>query len=187
MIFARKQSRFDFCLRFDICTDSDILIINIIDKTNSFSKTIQLINIYNERLLKEDYNKYIVNRKLHEIISNKNAILCGDLNAHHSWWNSTITNPKNANKLINWLEKYEFNLLNKPNQQTCTKLNTLIINLTFAFKNLNNKLHIFWEISEKNSGSNYIIIQFTIHIDDENLVENPLYNNQYNFNKVDWK
>ncbi len=177
MIFARKQSRFDFCLRFDICTDSDILIIDIIDKTNSFSETIQLINIYNERSLKEDCNEYTIKRKLHEIIPDKNAILCGDLNAHHSWWNSTITNPKNANKLIDWLEKYEFDLLNEPDQQTCTRSNTSIINLTFASKNLNNKLHIFWEISEKNSGSDHMIIQFTIHIDDGNLVENPLYNN----------
>ena len=32
-----------------------------------------------------------------------------------------------------------------------------------------------------------MIIQFTIHIDDGNLVENPLYNNQYNFDKADWK
>ncbi len=114
MIFARKQSRFDFCLRSDICTDNDVLIIDIIDKTNSYLETIQLINIYNEKSLKEDYTKYIVKRKLHEIISNKNTILCGDLNAHHSWWNSTITNSKNANDLIDWLEKYDFDLLNKP-------------------------------------------------------------------------
>ncbi len=32
-----------------------------------------------------------------------------------------------------------------------------------------------------------MIIQFTIYIDNENLIENPLYNNQYNFDKVDWK
>ena len=84
MIFARKQSRYDFCLRSDICTDSDILVIDITDKTNSFSQIIQLINIYNEKSLKEDCNEYIVQRKLHQIISNKNIILCGDLNAHHS-------------------------------------------------------------------------------------------------------
>src|SRR5436190_18243892 len=84
MIFARKQSRFDFCLRSDIYTDSDILIIDIIDKINNFSETIQIINIYNKKSLKDDYNEYTVNRKLHEIVSNKNTILCGDLNAHHS-------------------------------------------------------------------------------------------------------
>src|SRR5204862_1717694 len=50
-----------------------------------------------------------------------------------------------------------------------------------------NKLHIFWEISEQTAGSDHVIIQFTIHIDNGNLVENPLYSNQYNFDKADWK
>ena len=40
MIFARKQSRFNFCIKSDICTDSDILILDITDKTRSFSETI---------------------------------------------------------------------------------------------------------------------------------------------------
>ena len=50
-----------------------------------------------------------------------------------------------------------------------------------------NKLHIFWEISKQTAGLDHVIIQFTIHIDNGNLVENPLYSNQYNFDKADWK
>ena len=84
IIFAKKQSRFDFCLRLDICTNNDILIINIINKINSYSETIQLINIYNEKSLLKDCNEYIIKRKLHQITFNKNIILCEDLNAHHS-------------------------------------------------------------------------------------------------------
>ena len=42
-----------------------------------------------------------------------------------------------------------------------------------------------WEISEKASGLDHAIIQFSVHIDNGNLVENPLYSNQYNFKKVD--
>ena len=148
MIFARKQSRFDFCLRSDICTDNDILIIDIIDKTNKFTDTIQLINIYNEKSLKENCNEYTVQRKLHQITPHKNTILCGDLNAHHSWWNSNITTSKNAENLVNWLDKYNFELLNKPDLQTCFRLNTSVINLTFTTKNLNNKLNLVWEISK---------------------------------------
>ena len=78
----------------------------------------------------------------------KNIILCGDLNVHHSWWNSTVTNFKNTDNLIDWLNNYEFELLNEPDQQTCYKSNNSIIDLAFASKNLINKLHIFWEISE---------------------------------------
>ena len=40
IIFARKQSRYQFCLRSDLCSDSDLLIIDITDKTKSFSETI---------------------------------------------------------------------------------------------------------------------------------------------------
>ena len=117
----------------------------------------------------------------------KNTILCGDLNAHHSWWNSAITNSKNADKLIDWLDNYDFELLNEPDQQTCYRSENSIIDLTFASKNLMNKLHIFWEISEQTAGSDHVIIQFTIHINNGNLVENLLYSNQYNFDKADWK
>jgi len=44
-----------------------------------------------------------------------------------------------------------------------------------------------WEISEKASGSDHAMIQFSIYIDNGILVENPLYSNQYNFEKADWK
>jgi hypothetical protein len=100
MIFARKQSRYDFCMRTDIYIDNNILIIDIIDKTKAYSETIQIINIYNEKSLKEDCNEYIVQRKLNQIISYKNTILCEDLNVYYLWWNSSITNSKNADHLI---------------------------------------------------------------------------------------
>ena len=52
-------------MRLDIYLDNNILIIDIIDKINKFSDTIQLINIYNKKLLKENYNKYIIQKKLY--------------------------------------------------------------------------------------------------------------------------
>ena len=109
------------------------------------------------------------------------------LHAYYSWWNSNITTAKNAEKLVDWLDKYNFELLNEPDLQTCYKSNTSVIDLTLVTKNLNNKLNLMWEISEKASGSDHAIIQFSVYIDNGNLVENPLYSNQYNFEKVDWK
>jgi hypothetical protein len=188
MIFARKQSRFDFCLRSDLCLDNDCLIIDISDKTKSFSETIRLINIYNEKSLQENCNEYTVQRLLHQIIPHKYTIFSGDLNAHHSWWNSSITNANIRTKdLINWLEKYEFELLNEPDQQTCTRSDTSVIDLAFVTKNLN-QMSIEWEISEQIvTSSDHEAIQFSINIDSGNLVENPLYKSQYNFEKADWK
>src|SRR5438045_1359441 len=43
MIFAKKNSRYQFCQR------SDILVIDINDFLNSDAEIIQLINVYNEK------------------------------------------------------------------------------------------------------------------------------------------
>jgi Endonuclease-reverse transcriptase len=128
-----------------------------------------------------------VQRLLNQINPYKNTIFCGDLNAYHSWWNSSVTGNNNTRTqdLINWLEKYEFELLNNPDQQTCNRSDNSIIDLTFVTKNLN-ELLINWEISnELKTGSDHEIILFSINIDNGNLVENPLYNSQYNFKKAD--
>ena len=92
-----------------------------------------------------------------------------------------------ASELVNWLEKYDFELLNESDISTCNRSNNSIIDLTFTTKKLNNML-INWEINEdKVTGSDHETILFSINIDSGNLIENPVYNNQYNFEKADWK
>ena len=45
-----------------------------------------------------------------------------------------------------------------------------------------------WEIDkDKVSDSDHELILFSINIDSDNLVENSIYNSQYNFEKADWK
>jgi len=57
IIFAKKNSRFQFYQRLNICSDTDILVIDINDTLNSNTEVIQLINIYNEKSLSENNNK----------------------------------------------------------------------------------------------------------------------------------
>src|SRR5216117_1075515 len=57
MIFAKKSSRFQFCQKSDICSDTDMIIIDINDSLNSETEVIQLINIYNEKSLTENNNE----------------------------------------------------------------------------------------------------------------------------------
>ena len=57
MIFAKKSSRFQFCQKSDICSNTDIIIIDINDSLNSETEVIQLINIYNEKSLTENNNE----------------------------------------------------------------------------------------------------------------------------------
>src|SRR5216117_1054974 len=84
MIFAKKSSRFQFYQRSDICSDTDIIIIDINNSLNSETEVIQLINIYNEKSLAENNNEWTVKRSLQNIIPAKNTIICGDFNSHHS-------------------------------------------------------------------------------------------------------
>ncbi len=47
---------------------------------------------------------------------------------------------------------------------------------------------INWETNkDKVTDSDHETILFSINIDSDNLVENSIYNNQYNFEKADWK
>ena len=84
MIFAKKDSRFQFYQRLDICFDIDILIIDINDSQNTKAEVIQLINIYNEKSLTENSNEWIVKKSLKNIIPHSNTIICEDFNSYHS-------------------------------------------------------------------------------------------------------
>jgi len=91
IIFAKKISRFQFCQKSDLYSDTDMLIIDINDSLNSNTEVIQLINVYNEKSLSENNNEWTVKRSLQNIIPAKNTIVCGDFNAHYSWWNSAVS------------------------------------------------------------------------------------------------
>jgi hypothetical protein len=98
-IYARKNSVYKYCQRTDLIADSDIIIIDVSD---SNIETFQIINLYNEKSLDPDSDStnYTVKRNLHNIQILKETLICEDFNAHHSWWNSSITNPVRSDSLI---------------------------------------------------------------------------------------
>ena len=184
-IFHRKLSRFQFCQRDDLST-SDLLVIDIL---GSQVPDLQLINIYNEKSLETEDNSYTIERALVNITPTRNTILAGDFNAHHSWWNSTISSPIRADTLIQWLQRFNFELLNHPDQSTFSRkgmTSLSVIDLVFISPRLGQK-HIEWEINhEIASGSDHEILLYSI-VESNNLVQNPIYDMPYNLEKADWK
>jgi hypothetical protein len=179
MIFAKKSSRFQFCQRSDLCSDTDILIIDINDSLNSNTEVIQLINVYNEKSLSENNNEWTVKRSLQNIIPAKNTIVCGDFNAHHSWWNSAVSeaDSRKAAGLVKWLKKFQFDLQNEPDIGTFHKNNltrSSVINLVFSSQNIS-QYTTLWKNSEHEIGSPHDMIFFSITRESEMLVENPIY------------
>ena len=130
-IFHRKLSRFGFCQRDDL-SSPDLLVIDILGSQIS---NLQLINIYNEKSLEPGINTWTIERALGDLVPSKNSILAGDFNAHHSWWNSTISSPIRAEALTQWLQKYDFDLISQPDQSTFYRENLTslsVIDLVFV-------------------------------------------------------
>ena len=79
-VFVKKDLIYQFCYRSDLCKDSDIIILDIL---NSEIPDFQIINIYNEKSLKENCNDWILNRILPHIKLQKYLIIYKDFNTHH--------------------------------------------------------------------------------------------------------
>ena len=136
--------------RPDISTDSDLQALSI---SMSNLKEFLLLNIYNEKSLREDSSEYTVERALSQIKSTQRTLLCGDLNAHHSWWNSKITQARNAETLTKWLKENHCELINTPDTSTFTRNRTngqytSTIDLVFATRQLSAEI-VDWQINEK--------------------------------------
>lgn len=144
--FVSKKLEFSITPRPDISSDSDIQVLNI-SGTNIDNFTI--LNVYNEKCLKENSNEYTIERELINIELTQNSIICGDFNAHHSWWNSKINNSIRSNALIAWLQKFKCELINTPDEFTFRRGNSKsIIDLTFITPNLINSIEC-WSINEE--------------------------------------
>src|SRR5215469_16766783 len=184
-IFHRKLSRFRFCQRDDL-SSSDLLVIDIL---GSQIPDLQLINIYNEKSLEPDIDTWTIERSLVNLVPSKNSILGGDFNAHHSWWNSTISSPLRAENLTQWLQRYGFDLISQPDQSTFYRegmTSLSVIDLVFISQGLSTK-HIEWEMDQGvASGSDHQILLYSI-VESDDLVENPAHQMLYNLEKADWK
>jgi hypothetical protein len=120
-IFALKATPYSYTARPDIVNDPDLLILQI---SGASIGSFQLINLYNEKGLGVNRD-WTIKRSLQDIKPDKRTIICGDFNAHHSWWNSTISSPIRTIELIPWLERYSFELKNIEDQATFLRSNTV--------------------------------------------------------------
>ena len=119
--FARKASRYVFTQRTDLGADSDMLVLDV---SGSDIETFQIVNIYNEKSLDDLVDGYTVQRSLQHYTLQKQTLVLGDFNAHHSWWNSDISNPIRCDQLIPWLESNNMELVNEPDIKTFSRPNS---------------------------------------------------------------
>jgi exonuclease III len=110
LTYIRKTCNVEFNPRYDICSDPDMQIIEFTGREPFY-----VMNIYNEkeRIPDSSNSEYTVQRLLQHIKPDKPAIIAGDFNLHHPWWNCTAS-PNKASKattLVNWLDSIKATLL----------------------------------------------------------------------------
>jgi ribonuclease HI len=149
LTYVRKASNLEFSPQYDLCTDPDIQVIEVVGREAYY-----IVNVYNERERLEgpDPSQRLglttVERKLQYLHLQKPALIVGDFNLHHTWWNSTA-NPARSSKaeiLVDWLQQNTASLLVDPEETnlkggTFVRSNlttTSIIDLAFytSFKTL---------------------------------------------------
>ncbi len=182
--FVSKSFRYSVTPRSDLCADIDIQILNI---SGTNIENFSIINVYNEKCQKQNSNEYTIERKLTSIELSRNSIICGDFNAHHQCWNSRIASSIRANSLIEWLNKFNCELINTPDQYTFTRgTSSSVIDLIFATVDLASKI-TKWSINDDaGTGSDHEVIEFSICVENVETVNNSM-NGAFNTQKANWE
>ena len=183
---SKKQNGIRCTPRPDVSMDSDLQALSI---TGTGFQEVLLLNIYNKKSLQVDSTELTVERTLKQITTLKRTIICGDFNAHHTWWNSTIATPKNADAIISWVTTNKLDLVNTPDTTTFTRKTptgqySSVLNLTFASSQMMQEI-IDWQVNDQAyTGSDHEVIQFAITTPDLKLVPSP-FNAPFNTEKAD--
>ena len=184
MTFVSKNTNLNCTSRYNISNNSDIQVLDISSNTKDFL----ILNIYNEKS-QEKNQKYTIERKLTSIDILEKAIICGDFNAHHSWWNSNIQNSIRSDALISWINKFNCELINISDEMTYTShsgISQSVLDLTFATAKIAENI-VDWSINDEIvTDSDHEVIAFTIISKHAQKVDSSL-NATYNVQKADWE
>jgi hypothetical protein len=145
-----------------------------------------VLNVYNEKSQKSNSSEYTIERKLQTIDLTRNSIICDDFNAHYQWWNSRITLSICANVLIEWLNKFNCELINISDEYTFTRENSnSVIDFIFAAVELTSKIKT-WSINDDEEiESDHEVIEFTISVEKIETINNSM-TEKFNIQKADW-
>lgn len=170
--------------REDLVKDLDAQVFEV--STSSISSTL-VYNIYNQ---KDQNGTYTIERLFApQTVLPTRAILAGDFNAHHSWWNYRIRNPKQADHLVDLLESNLYDLVNEEDAYTHFPTNgnhPSVLDLTFASPTVFDSIQNWAIDSEASSGSDHAVLRFELQSLQHTTVPAPT-SNRYNWKKADWE
>jgi hypothetical protein len=88
--------------------------IQVLEVSIPSIEPITVFNIYNKH--EDSSNLYTIPRIFTNILLLEQCIIAGDMNAHHTWWNSHIKLPKRADEIVQIIQTHHLSLLNELNK-----------------------------------------------------------------------
>src|SRR6266571_4010734 len=193
-VYIRKTSSsfLQYRNREDICKDTDIIVLEIYGQLKRFL----LFNIYNKKQLDENSgtqrnSRTTISRAIIELEIDLPFILIGDYNLHHTQWNALARNPsKEAEELVDWLDKNNCQLLNSDKQEGTFYRSNIrgksVIDLAFYSGNFQENTWDNWTIIEE-TGSNHKTIAFSLFTRETPRYLNPLQETPFSIKNTNWE
>jgi hypothetical protein len=146
--------------RPDICSDPDLQVLEV--QTDLIPK-LYLLNIYNE--YDRTTKLHTIPRALTPLSLPNRCIITGDLNAHHTLWNSRVRRNTRANELAALIEDEGWHLINVPDIATYQYQNgtgSSVLDLTIASPAVAREV-TNWAVDDENpTGSDHEVIRFQV-------------------------
>jgi exonuclease III len=169
--------------RPDICADPDIQVLEV---GTPLIPPIYIINIYNEKY--HPRTPYTIPRSLAQLVLPQRCIITGDLNAHHTLWNSRVRYPTRADELVTLIEEHGWHLANTPDTPTYhyrKGTGSSVLDLMLATPAVAREVSN-WAVDEENpTGSDHEVVLFQIcilHPDTDHETTEP----HLNWRKTNW-
>ena len=184
MIYVSKRQQQNILSSTIKINDPDIQAVNF----KFDGKQFNLINIYNnngqDRSRGKTIEEYLFSLKIEQ-----NTIILGDFNLHHQLWEPNAIACKNAEDLVEWVEKEGLELLNTPGHGTFFRpqmSHATTIDLSFATLTVAKRVED-WQVLP-DLGSDHFGIFFTIRGSQTKTVMNPVLEQiKFNTKKANWE
>lgn len=171
-------------------TSGDLLTLKV---TQNRQLPFWIVNIYNEKPLNRESTDYTLQR-LSLRLGNLplDTIICGDMNAHHPYWNSKCSQPLRHHEIVDLIDTHNYTLMNEYDARTYHSFNATlqpsVLDLTRASPRMR---HITegWAIDhDSNPGSDHELIQFNVqHQVLRSQFANHPKSQPYVWKDVDWE
>ena len=186
LAYVLKSTSFNICLREDLSSDPDYMILEVRHGGNKFF----IYNIYNQKDQLQSTSPRTFERVLRDTRLLNPSLVLGDFNLHHPSWDPLSCQSPGAECFVDWTEDNNLTLLNCPGERTFFRPQMereTVLDLTYVSTSLVGKIKDWQILPSIGSDHKPIIFTVIMRTNHHSLSENPATALRFNTRKADWK